>query len=431
MDATLPITRRAFLKRGMEVGSGAALAGFLPAFARAGRAAPSERITLGFIGAGGIANAHLGPLLAQPDVQVVAVCDVNRQRREAMVNAVNTHYGDAGCRGYHDFRELLARPDIDAVLVATPDHWHALQVIAAARAGKHIYSEKPFCRTVAEGRAMCEAVRRHGVVFQHGTQQRSDGGFRFACELVRNGRIGELHTVRVAVPNNAQGPRSQIVPVPDYLDYDFWLGPAPWSPYCPERVVTPYWYHIEDYSAGGYISGWGIHHIDIAQWGMGTELTGPVEIEGRGVFPTAGICDTPLTWHVEYHFGTGPKVLFTGLDEQRFGITFEGTEGTVFVNRGEFWTKPEALAREEIGPGEVHLYRSPNHHRNWLDCIRTGQETVAPPEVGHRSQTICCLADIAIRLGRKLRWDAQAERFIGDEAANRLLSRAMREPWSR
>jgi len=420
------MTRRALLKRGVALGSGLALVN-LP---RTGRPAPSNRITLGFIGAGGMATGHLNPLLALPEVQVVAVCDVHGGRRDVMVKRVHAKYGNTDCTGYNDFRDLLARPDVDAVLIATPDHWHALQVIAAAKAGKHIYSEKPFCRTIAEGRAMCEAVWRHGVVFQHGTQQRSSGQFRLACELVRNGRIGKLHTVRVASPGGRKGSKGELKPVPEHFDYDFWLGPAPFAPYSPERVDKSHWYFMEDYSAGGFISGFGIHHVDIAQWGMGTELTGPVEIEGTGVFPDEGLCDTPITWHVEYHFGSGPRVIYTTGHEAPLGVTFEGTDGTVYINRGEMWTKPESLAKELIGPDEIHLYQSPNHHRNWLECIRTGRETVAPVEVGHRSQTICCLSDIATRVGRKLKWDPKAERIPGDDTANRLLSRAMREPWS-
>jgi predicted dehydrogenase len=246
---------------------------------------------------------------------------------------------------------------------------------------------------------------------------------------VRNGRIGKLHTVRVAVSAGRQGPAGTPEPVPDYLDWDSWLGPAPWAPYSAGRLDCRYWVNIQDYSAGGYVSTWGIHHVDIAQWGMGTELTGPVEIEGTGVFPTTGICDTPRTWHVEYHCVTGAKVIFTTPNEAAFGVTFEGSEGTVFVNRGQLRTEPESLANEVIGPDEIHLYRSHSHHRNWLDCIRTGGRTAAPPEIAHRSSTICHLSDIAIRLGRKLRWDAKAERIVDDDAANRMLSCAMREPW--
>jgi predicted dehydrogenase len=363
------------------------------------------------------------------DVRILAVCVVNGARRDAMVAAVNRRYGDAGCRGYNDFRELLARPDIDAVLIGTPDNWHALQTIAAAQAGKHIYCEKPLARTVTEGRAMVEAVRRHGVVFQHGTQQRSNRLFRSACELVRNGRIGELRTVRVAVVGNRTGGVERLKPPPDGFDYDLWLGPAPWTPYSDERVLSHYWFHIQDYSAGGFISGWGIHHLDIAQWGMGTDRTGPVEIEGTGDFPTDGPRDTPGAWRVEYRFATGPRVVFTTPDAARRGVTFEGSEGNIYVDRGRFTTDPPSLAAEAVRPGEVQLYRSVSHQRNWLDCIRDGRETIAPPEIAHRSQTICCLSDIAVRTGRRIQWDPEAERIVGDEAANRMLSRAMRAPW--
>jgi predicted dehydrogenase len=403
---------------------------------RAGRAAPSERLTLAFIGAGGIAGSHLGPLLNQSDTQLVAICDPNRQRAESMAAAVDKHYGTRGgrghdCRVYRDFREVMARSDVDAVLVATPDHWHALVTIAAARAGKHVYSEKPFSRTITEGRAMVQAIARHGVVFQHGTQQRSDGLFRRACELVRNGRIGKIHSVHVAAPGGRQSGPAVPQPVPDWLDWDLWLGPAPWQPYSPQRLDNGFgWYFCEDYSAGGFISGWGIHHVDIAQWGLGTELTGPSEIEGSAVFPTGGLCDTPITWKVRYRFGDGPPIRFTSDDEGPDGVTWEGEGGSVWVTRGAWRTTPDSLAHEPPAPDEIHLYNSRDHHRNWLDCIRSGARTIAPPEVGHRSQSICTLSDIAVRLGRKLRWDPAAERVIDDETANRLLSRAMREPWS-
>jgi len=421
------LTRRQFLRRGALAGCGLALG----AGARAGsRAAPSERITIGFIGAGNIANAHIWPMVDQPDTQVVAVCDVQDRRCSAMVDGVNARYGSKVCKGYRDFREMLARPDIDAVFVCTPDNWHAVQVIEAARSGKHCYSEKPLSRTVAEGRAMAEAVRRHGVVFQHGTQQRSDYWFRHACELVRNGRIGRVHTVRVAVVGNEARGRVPSKPPPADVDWDLWLGPAPFAPYSDERIQNLYWYFIEDYSAGGYISGWGIHHVDIAQWGLGMDASGPVSFEGRGTFAPEGTTDTPITWHVECEYASGTRMIFTTLNEAPFGITFEGTEGTVFVNRGEFWTKPESIGKETIGPDETRLYRSDDHHRNFLDCIRNRRPTVAPVEAGHRSQTVCCLSDIAIRLGRKIRWDPVHERVLGDPEANRMLSRAVRSPWT-
>ncbi|MBI5831260.1 MAG: Gfo/Idh/MocA family oxidoreductase [Armatimonadetes bacterium] len=408
---------------------------FLGAMAVAGmarglRAAPSERLNVGFLGTGNIAGSHLGPMLGQPDTQVVAVCDPRPERRRAFAANVNQHYGTKDCREYADFRELLARPDIDCVLICTPDNWHALMTIAAARAGKHMYSEKPFALTIHEGRAMVQAVERHGVVFQHGTQQRSDPRFRQACELARNGRLGRIHTVRVAVAGGRQGSMGTLGPVPDGFDYDMWLGPAPVRPYSPERVDTSHWYFISDYSAGGYLSGWGIHHVDIAQWGLGTELTGPVKVAGTAVMPQGGLCDTPITWRVEYEFATGTKVIFTDAGQQREGCTFEGDKGSVWVTRGAISADPPSLLREVIGPDETQLYRSAEHHRNWLDCIKTGATTVAPAEVGHRSQTICSLSDIAVRLGRTIRWDAKAERVIDDETANRMLTRALRAPWT-
>jgi predicted dehydrogenase len=414
------LSRRAFL----GTAAAAALA------ARRGRAAPSARLTIGMIGAGGMNGGHLGGLLTQADVQVLAVADPQQSHREGMAQTVNRHYGNQDCRAYNDFRELVARDDLDAVMIATPDHWHALCAIAAARAGKHIYSEKPFSRTLAEGRAMVEAVGRHGVVFQHGTQQRSDGLFRRACELVRNGYLGKLQRVHVSAPGGAQRDAGQPGPVPPGVDWDLWLGPAPWSPYSPQRITSNYWYFTEDYSAGGFISGWGIHHVDIAQWGLGTELTGPSEIEGTAVFPEGGIADTPIHWDVTYRFGDGPPVRFTSDDIGPVGVTFEGQAGSVWVTRGSWRATPESLMQLPPSPDEIHLPRSADHHRNWLDAIKTGAPTIAPPEVGHRSQTICLLSDIAVRLGRKLRWDPAAERVIGDDSANRLLSRAMREPWS-
>lgn len=415
------MTRRELLHRGAAAGLGISAARWCGA-----RPAPSNRITVGFIGAGNIANSHVWPMVAQPDVQVLAVCDVQDQRAKAMTDGVNARYGSAVCRAYRDFREMLARPDIDAVFVCTPDHWHALQVMEAARHGKHCYSEKPLSRTVADAIAMREAVRRHGIVFQHGTQQRSDHWFRFACELVRNGAIGKVHTVRVAVVGNeARGWGHPTDPPPD-VDWNMWLGPAPWAPYSPERIQNLHWFFIEDYSAGGYISGWGIHHVDIAQWGLGMDGSGPVSFEGTGVFAPDGMADTPITWHVECEYASGTRMIFTTLNEADFGITFEGSEGAVFVDRGRFWTKPDSLARERIPVDGVHLPRSDNHHRSFLNAIRAGGDPVAPIEAAVRSQTICSLSDIAIRLGRKIRWDPAAERVIGDAEAARLLARANR-----
>lgn len=390
------------------------------------RVPASERIAVGVIGAGVIAQTHVAALLGQTDVQIVAVCDVQDRPCQTMVNWINGHYQSRVCRGYRDYREVLARPDVDAVFICTPDHWHAQQTIDAAQSGKHCYCEKPMARTVAECRAMVDAVRSAGIVFQHGTQQRSDPLFRHACELVRNGRIGKVHTVRVAVEgNSARGWGTPKQPPAD-VDWNMWLGPAPWAPYSDERIDRLHWFFIQDYSAGGYMSGWGIHHVDIAQWGLGMDHAGPETFEGTGVFARDGMADTPLTWHVECEYPGGVRMIFTTLNEAPFGVRFEGSDGTIFVHRGEFWTQPAHIGKELLGPDETRLYRSDNHHRNFFDCIRNRRSTVAPVEVAYHSQLICSLSDIAIRLGRKIRWDHGKQCVVNDPEANRLLHRASR-----
>lgn len=394
------------------------------------RRAPSDRLSFGVIGTGGRGVFHVIDLARRPDCRIAAVCDVHEGRREAAKRAARAAHGSTECSAYRDFRDLLARRDIDAVVIATPDHWHAYQTIAAARAGIHVYCEKPLTYTVEEGRAVVEAVKRSGIVFQHGTQQRSERSFRFGAELVRNGRIGRLRTIRLGVPpGQAIGPQP-VTPVPPELDYDLWLGPAPWAPHTPKRVESSHsWYWISDYCVG-YIAGWGVHHVDSAQQGNGTDLTGPVEVEGRGVFPRDGLYDTAIRWRLEYRFANGVTMVDADTTQERMGVTYEGTEGTVYTWRDDrLETQPASLAGETIGPDEFHTYASTDHMGNFLDCIRTRRETAAPAEVAHRSTTICTIGAICLRLGRKLRWDPQVERFLGDDEANRLLSRAPRAPW--
>jgi predicted dehydrogenase len=428
------LTRRRFLK-GAAAAIGAPYALTSAALGAAGVAPASERITLGAIGLGGQGRGVMGNFLHASDVQVVAVCDVNGQRRDATRQGVEAGYAQArrsgtyrGCASIRDFRELTARADIDAVLVATPDHGHALCVLHAARSGKDIYCEKPLSLTVAEGRAMSDACRRHGRIFQHGTQQGSDRRFRLACQLARNGRLGKLRRVIVAVPGGRRSDYPEAQPVPDWFDYDLWLGPSPWAPFSLQRVTNGYWYHTSDYTAG-FVSGWGVHHIDIAQWALGTEHTGPVEIDGRGDYPTEGLCDAAVTWHVTLRYANGAEVIFTDNGRNPQGVRFEGDGGWVFVRRGFIDAGPKSLLGEPFGPNDVQLYQSPHHARNFIDCIRTRRPTAAPVEVGHRSNTICLISDIAMRLERKLHWDPASETFGGDAAANRMLSRAVREPW--
>jgi predicted dehydrogenase len=394
-------------------------------------AAPGDRIALGVIGTGGRGTWLAYDLVRKPDARIIAVCDVHAGRRQAAKAQVDAAYGAEDCATYVDFRDLLGREDLDAVVISSPDHWHALQTIAAARAGKDVYCEKPLTHTVAEGQAVVQAVRRHGIVFQHGTQQRSEQSFRRGAELVRDGRIGRLTTIRVGVPEGQSIGPQPTTPAPPELDYDRWLGPAPWAPHTPKRVESSHsWYWISDYCVG-YIAGWGVHHVDSAQQGNGTDLTGPVEIAGHGVFPTDGLYDTAMRWYLEYRYANGVTLVDADVTRQRMGVTYEGTEGSVYTWRdNRLETTPASLAAETIGPDALHTYASTDHMQNFLDCIRTRKETAAPVEVAHRSTTICTIGAIALRLGRRLRWDPDGERFVGDDEANRLLFRPMREPWT-
>ncbi|MBA7706322.1 Inositol 2-dehydrogenase/D-chiro-inositol 3-dehydrogenase [subsurface metagenome] len=428
------LTRREFLK------CSAAAATIVPACVF-GAEAPGNRILVGCIGVGRMGLGDMKEVLGFKQAQVVAVCDVDSKRVKHAGGLVETHYSRQsttgtykGCATYKDFRNLLARDDIDAVLIATPDHWHALPAIAAAKAGKDIFLQKPLTLTIKEGRVLSDTVRRYGRVFQVGSQQRSDSRFRFACELVRNGRIGKLQTVKVGFGvDPSTGPQPPM-PVPEQLDYDMWLGPAPWAAYTEKRVHPqegygrPGWLRIADYGAG-MITGWGSHHNDIAQWGMGTEYTGPVEIEGQAEYPKDGLWDVHGTFRIEYTYANGVKVICADNNKNKQGILFEGTQGWVYIKRGQIDAQPKSLLTSTIGPNEIHLYNSNNHKANFLECIKSRAETAAPVEVGHRSCSICLLGEIAMRLGQKLKWDPETEQFNNNNEANRMLSRAMRSPW--
>jgi len=403
-----------------------------------GAGAPSNRINIGCIGVGRMGMGDLDDVIAFSDVRVVAVCDVDKNRLEAARRHVEEYYArrnmPGGCAAYVDYRELLARADVDAVQIVTPDHWHALPAIAAARAGKDLFVQKPLTYTVEEGRILADTVRRYGRILQTGSQQRSEAFFRQACELVRNGRIGRLHTVKVGLPTDPGGKLYPPEPVPPELDYEFWLGPAPYAPYTEQRVHPrrgygrPGWLRISDYCIG-MINAWGSHHHDIAQWAMGTELTGPVEITGTAEFPRDGLWDVHGSFTVEYTYASGVKLISADTRKNRPGVTFEGTDGWIWVDRGRLDAQPRSILQEKIGPNEIHLYQSRHHKGNWLECIRTRREPIAPAEVGHRSCTLGVLGYIAMKLGRKLRWDPDRERFIGDSEADRMLSRPMRQPW--
>jgi len=428
------MSRRAFLR----AAAGAAAVPYgVSAAALGGGDAPvaSERIIMGAIGVGGQGTGDIQAMMGDPRVRYVAVCDVQRGLRERAKGLVDGHYKEsgAGCAAYVDFRELLARPDIDAVNIATPDHWHAIIAIAAARAGKDMYGQKPLALTIGQGRAMVEAVRRYGVVFQTGTQQRSEKDFRRACELVRNGRLGTLQSIDVEVPGSMATETFEYGPAPAEVDYDLWLGPAPWRPYSPQTIHPFGWRWILDF-AGGCVTDWGAHHIDIAQWAMGTTDTGPVEVEGKGYFPADGLFDAAASWRFEARYANGVTV--TCLAKAPFtpgqypnGITFRGSTGTLFVNRGSISAEPASILNEQIGPDEVQLYRSDNHYRNFVDCVISRAEPAAPAEEAHRSLSVCHLGNIAMQLGRKVRWNPDAETFVGDDEASRMLGRPMRSPW--
>ncbi len=431
------LSRREFIRQGAVLLGGAAAPWIVPAsaFGLARRASPSNRIGMGIIGTGGMGIGDMKSFLWHDSVQVVAVCDVDRAHREEAQREVEKHYADhapsggfRGCDAYPDFRALLARSDIDAVVVATPDHWHAPVTIAAARAGKDVYCEKPLTRTVAEGRIVCDTIRRRGRVLQVGSQQRSDRRFRLACELVRNGRIGKLQTVRVWLPGGSETGLHPAQPVPKGFDYDFWLGPAPRAPYVEERCHKN-WRHQRNYG-GGMLADWGAHHLDIAHWGMGTESSGPVEIAGTAEWPREGLWDMPLRYEVTYRYANGVTVIARDVrDGDENGVRFEGTEGKVFVSRDEIKTTPASLATARIGPNGVRLYESTWHHGDFIDCVKTRCEPIAPVETAHRSATVCHLGNLALQLGRRLRWDPAGERFVNDPEADRLLARANRAPW--
>jgi predicted dehydrogenase len=292
-----------------------------------------------------------------------------------------------------------------------------------------MYVEKPLGVSIMQERRLRDVIHEYNRIFQFGTQQRSDRNFRFACELVLNGRIGRLHTIKVGVPGGKCGENLLPQPVPDWIDYDLWLGPAPWRSFNEKAVINDYWWHTSDYTLG-WISGWGIHHVDIGQWGNDAQLSGPVEIEGSAVFPKDGFRDCAVTWDVNLKYSNGVLMNFTDTTKNRKGVTFEGTEGWVFVNRGGIDARPESLLTEVIGPNEKRLPVSNHHQRNLLDCIKSRKQTVAPIDIAVRSNTVCHLADIATRLRRKVRWDPDKEIFINDEQANRMMDRAMRSPWT-
>jgi hypothetical protein len=398
------------------------------ALGTAGAAAATERITMGAIGVGGRGRKIMEALIGRKDCRMVAVCDVDSGRLKQARDIVNNKYGNSDCAAYRDYRELLTRDNIDAVLIASPDQWHVLQSIEAARAGKDIYLEKPLGLSVAEDIALRDAIKKYNRVFQFGTQQRSGRNFRFACELVRNGRIGKLRKIIAATPASRIVDSYRPSRVPPELDYEMWVGPARRMPYTQGVVGScGNWGHISNFSLG-WITTWGIHHVDIAQWGSGADRSGPVEIEGSGVFPKDGLYDCAVAWGVKLKYANCVTLSFIDNRKHRQGVLFEGDEGWVFVKRGAIDAQPKSLLGERIGPEETHLANSNDHAGNFLDCVRSRSTPVSSIDSAVRTDTVCHLSDIAMRLSRRLKWDPGAERFIDDSQANRMLTRSMRSP---
>jgi predicted dehydrogenase len=427
------LTRRTVLRR-------AALAAAAPWIVPAGALArglrsPGERITLGIIGVGNMGGGHVDSLSARDDVQIVAICDVDAEKRRSAREKIEKRYAERttagtfkGCAEFNEFERVLERPDIDAVLIAVPDHWHAIIAIRACQVGKDVYCEKPLSLTIREAEAMVAAARAHGRVFQTGSQQRSMANFRFACEMVRSGRIGKLQTVNVGIAGPSRDKQFEAQPAPPGLDWERWLGPAPWSEYNAERCSGSYsggWRHVRDYS-GGMTTDWGAHHYDIAQWGMGMDGGGPVEIIPPSRIPDVTQTPDPAKGEsLVFHYASGVKMIHGGAN----GVLFTGTAGTIEVNRGYLKTNPDFLAREPIGPTETHLYESADHHTNWLECIRSRRRPICDVEIGASSITVCHLANIAFWTGRTIRWDAARREIVGDALASRWLDRPRRLPW--
>ena len=445
------LSRRSFLASSIKTGIVLGLPTIVPSSVF-GKNAPSNRINIGAIGNGRISTSHDMPGVWKHDMaRIIAVCDLDSLRVEKAKNLVNDVYTKKatkrykGVKTYTDYRELLQNKDIDAVLISTPDHWHAKIGVDAARAGKHIYMQKPASLTIAEGRTLSDVVQKTGVIFQIGSQQRSWEQFRIAAELVLNGRIGQLKTVYVGLPGDPSGDAEVEMPIPKTFNYDMWLGSTPSVYYTEKRVHPqanydrPGWLRCEQFGAG-MITGWGAHHIDSAHWGMGTTLTGPIEVSGKADFPKSGLWNVHGIFTTEALYANGVKMVVS--NELPNGIKFEGTEGWIFVTRGNYRATstdpidpkaPKPLEASDakiltsvIGQNEIHLPISADHHGNWLESIKANKQPIAPVEAAHRACSACLVHHIAMKVKRKVYWDPIKEQFKDDVEANGMLSRPQR-----
>ncbi len=460
MSKRKTFNRRDFVKSSLQGGiaTSIALSGFptiLPASVF-GKNAPSNRINIGAIGCGRISRDHdMAETLKYDRARIMAVCDLDSKRLADAKKYVNDYYSKKegkpydGVTMYGDHQELLLNKDIDAVLISTPDHTHAYLGVHAVEAGKDVYLQKPASLTIADGRALSNAVHRTGRILQIGSQQRSSTQFRYAAELVRNGRIGKLKTVYVGLPGDPGGNEEPEMPIPANLNYDAWLGSTPYKYYTEKRVhpqndySRPGWLRCEQFGAG-MITGWGAHHVDCAHWAMDTEYTGPVEVWGKADFPKSGLWNVHGLFQTEGLYANGVKMIIS--NELPNGIKFEGTEGWIFVTRGNYRasasdpvisnanTKALTASNDKIitsviGENEINLYKSAEQHGNWLDCIRSRNQPISPVEVGHRSCSTCLIHHVVMKVKRKVYWDPMNERFINDDEANSMLNRPHRFPY--
>jgi len=427
-------SRRKFVKRAAGAALGfAALPTIIPssALGRNGQLAASDRIVMGGIGLGSMGTGNTRNFLAKKEVQYIAVCDLDSNRLKAAKSLVNGRYKNNDCRGYGDFREMLEKEDLDAVMIATPDHWHALLAVSVANKGIDIYGEKPLARSIREARAIADAQKRNNIVWQTGSWQRSLGNFHHACELVINGRIGKVNFVEVGLPDGGQNIGTPpVMDVPDELNWDMWLGPAPKVPY---RGVSHWdWRWILDYS-GGQLTDWAGHHIDIAHWGLGLDRTGPVSVEGEGVYPREGLYDVPAEYDFLCTYANGVQMRVANASRlpNGMGTTWYGDQGWIYVDRGNrLRASDPKILDEEIGEEEIHLYKSSDHWGNFLDCVRSREETITPAEVAHRSISVGLLGEIAMLTGSKINWDPDREVITNNDMANRLLVKPFRSPWN-
>ncbi len=460
MSEKKPFNRRDFVKASLKGGiaTSIAMTGF-PTIVPAsvfGKSAPSNKLNIAAIGVGRISRDHdMAETLKYDHARIMAVCDLDSKRLENGKKYINDFYSKKagkpydGVTMYSDHRELLLNKDIDGVLISTPDHSHAYLGIHAVEAGKDVYLQKPASLTIADGRALSNAVHRTGRILQIGSQQRSSTQFRYAAELVRNGRIGTLKTVSVGLPGDPAGDEEPEMPIPANLNYEAWLGSTPYIYYTEKRVHPqndygrPGWLRCEQFGAG-MITGWGAHHVDCAHWAMDTEYTGPVEVSGRADFPKKGLWNVHGLFQTEGLYANGVKMIIS--NELPNGIKFEGTEGWIFVTRGNYRasasdpvlsdanTKALTASNHKIitsviGENEINLYRSDEQHGNWLDCIRSRKQPISPVEVGHRSCSTCLIHHVVMKLKRKVYWDPLNERFLNDDEANSMLNRPHRFPY--